>query len=106
MTNDDEVLELAAAEGFDLHERTAECTGHGAWGWHRGDADRWTPLAGLSAEITVGGRQHQQPSVVGSAIDDDAVLAGIKVGREVAVRPEDLKLVELRLERGATSERS
>ena len=38
---DDEVLEAAATEGFDLHERITPHTGHEAWGWHRGDDDRW-----------------------------------------------------------------
>jgi hypothetical protein len=40
MTNDD-VLDAAAAQGFDLHARIASYTGDEAWGWHRGDDDRW-----------------------------------------------------------------
>ena len=30
-----------AAEGFDLHERIEQHSGDEAWGWNRGDDDRW-----------------------------------------------------------------
>jgi hypothetical protein len=38
---DEEVLAAAYAEGFELDERVASYTGDWAWGWHRGDDDRW-----------------------------------------------------------------
>ena len=39
--SDDDVLEAAVDEGFDLHERLAGDVGPECWGWHRGDDDRW-----------------------------------------------------------------
>jgi hypothetical protein len=41
MLPENAVLELAAREDFDLHERLAAYMGEEAWGWHRGDDDRW-----------------------------------------------------------------
>ena len=41
---DDEVLELAAAEGFRLVDKIAEHTGTECIGWRRGDDDRWPLL--------------------------------------------------------------
>src|SRR5207253_1205368 len=36
---DDEVIELAAVDGFDLEERA--CQGAWVWGWCRGEDRRW-----------------------------------------------------------------
>jgi hypothetical protein len=36
---DEEVLAEALADGFELAERS--CTGQWAWGWARGDVERW-----------------------------------------------------------------
>ena len=41
LVTDDEVLELAAAEGFRLVDKIAEHTGTESIGWRRGDDDRW-----------------------------------------------------------------
>ena len=42
MTDDDEVLELAAADGFDLREVVTEYDGSECWGWVRWEEDyRW-----------------------------------------------------------------
>ena len=38
---DDQVLELAAAEGCRLVDKIAEHTATGCIGWRRGDDDRW-----------------------------------------------------------------
>jgi hypothetical protein len=38
---DEEVLATAYAQGFELDEQIASYTGSRAWGWHRGDDDRW-----------------------------------------------------------------
>jgi hypothetical protein len=38
---DDDVIAEAYGDGFTLEERVASHTGSWAWGWIRGDDDRW-----------------------------------------------------------------